>query len=288
MAESGGAGMSVLVVVIFDEVRRTSDYVQSLRALHDQGRVSVYAIAMMERGPRGVAPRMPVGSDEAVAGPAVGAAMGALVSLLDGPLQAAARAVPHSLIGAMRDLDDAGLDPGFLEQVSRDLPVGGGAVLSQLEELQPLIIDTLGLQHGGRVFRQRLAAVFAERRLVATVGVLRQELLRIQARNRPGEPESVITTAYRTKGIELASAVRRAKSLAAALRRERAAKAQSLEAQAERLADAPRQAILRRSAALQAALQHRAELLERAVSLAEGAKGRASPFISPESTARDS
>jgi uncharacterized membrane protein len=273
--------MSVLVVVIFDEARRTSDYVQSLRALHDQGRVSVYAIATMERGPRGVAPRTPVGRGEAVAGPAVGAAMGALVTLLDGPLQAAARAVPHSLIGAMRELDDAGLDPGFLEQVSRDLPVGGGAVLSQLEELQPLIIDTLGLQHGGRVFRQRLAAGFAERRLAATIGALRQELLRLQARNRPGEPESATTMAYRTKGIELATAVRRAKNLATALRRERAAKAQLLEAQVGPLDDAPRQAVLRRAAALQATLQRRAELLERAVGLAEGAKEQSSSIHQP-------
>ena len=185
-----GAGlMSVLIVAIFDEEQQTGRYIQSLRALHDQGRISLYAIGTIVRQANGVAPRTPVGRQEAAAGRAVGAAMGALLSLLEGPLHAASRAVPHSLIGALRELDDVGLDPAFLEQVSRDLPVGGAAVLSQLDELTPFVMDTLGPQHGGRVFRQRLAAVFAERRLAAEVTALRQEFARIKARNFADGPE---------------------------------------------------------------------------------------------------
>jgi uncharacterized membrane protein len=263
--------MSVLVVMIFDEERQTSGYVQSLRALHDQGRVSLYAIAMMVRGGGGVVPRMPVGRGEAVAGPAVGAAMGALLSLLEGPLHAAARAVPHALIGAMREINDVGLDPAFLEQVSRDLPVGGVAVLSQLDELQPLVIDTLGAQHGGRVFRQRLAAAFAERRLAAEITALRQDLARIRARSRVDDPESAAAAASRTKGIELASAIRRARALGASLRGEAAAKAQLMQRQARQLDHGASQAVLRRAAIVQAGLERRLKRLERVSEIAAGA-----------------
>ena len=283
-----GQVMSVLVVAIFDEERQASGYVERLRALHDQGRVSLHAIAMMVRGEGGVAPRMPVGRGEAVAGPAVGAAMGALLSLLEGPLHAAARAVPHALIAAMRELDDVGLDPAFLEQVSRDLPVGGAAVLSQLDELQPLVIDTLGAQHGGRVFRQRLAAAFAERRLAAEITALRQDLARIRARSRADEPESAAAVASRTKGIELASAVRRARALAASLRNEAAAKTKVMQLQAGRLDHGPSQAVLRRAAIVQAKLERRAKLLERVCEAAGGGDAQA-PYQSERPVAgRDS
>jgi hypothetical protein len=196
--------------------------------------------------------------------------MGALLSLLDGPLHAAARAVPHTLIGAMRELGDVGLDPAFLEQVSRDLPVGGAAVLSQLDELQPLVIDTLGAQHGGRVFRQRLAAAFAERRLAAEITALRQDVARSRVRSRANQPESAAAAASRTKGIELASAVRRARALAASLRGEAAAKAQLMLRQAGQLDDGPSQAVLRRAGIVQAGLERRAKLLERVCEAAGG------------------
>jgi uncharacterized membrane protein len=281
--------MSVLVVVIFDDERQTSGCVQSLRALHDQGRISLYAVATIVRGGGSVAPRMPVGREEAVAGPAVGAAMGALLSLLEGPLHAAARAVPHVLIGAMREIDEVGLDPAFLEQVSRDLPVGGAAVLSQLDELRPFLIDTLGPQHGGRVLRQRLAAVFAERRLVTEITALRQDLARVRARNRADEPDSAAAAASRIKGIELASAVRRARKLAASLRREAAAKAQVMQRQAERLGDGPSQAVLRRAAIVQARLERRAKLLERVSTIAADGADAQAPYQSERSAdARDS
>jgi uncharacterized membrane protein len=279
--------MSTLVVVIFDEEAPTTGFVRSLRALHDQGRISVHATATIVRGKAGVATGMPVDRGDALAGPAVAAAMGALVSLLEGPLQAAARAAPHSLIGAMRDLEDGGLDPVFLEQVSRDLPVGAAAVLGEVEELQPLVIDKLGSAHGGRVFRQRLAAAFVERRLAAQTSLLRQELARMQARKQAGQPDPVMTAVSRAKGIELASAVRRAKKLAASLRREAAAKRESMLQQAARLDNGPRQAVLRRAAVVHTALERRAELLERACGQSKVAEPQAPP-IDPAAGANDS
>lgn len=256
----------MLAVVVFDGEARTSEFLRSLRALHDQGRITVYAAATLARSAAGTAPvpGVSLGKAEAATGRSVGAAVGALVSLLDGPLAAAMKAVPLGLVGAIRDLDDAGLNATFLEQVSDDFPAGGGAVLAEVEEIQPLLLDALSLEHGGRLLRQRLAGAFAERRLIAEIQALRHELARLDALNR--RQESVIPTAnlHRSKGTELASAIRRASNLAAGLRREAAAKRRVFDEQAARLEQGPREVLRRRAAVVEARIGRRAELLERA------------------------
>ena len=256
----------MLAVVVFDEEVRTNGFLQSLRALHDQGRITVYAAATLARSAAGTAPvpGVSLGKAEAATGPSVGAAIGALVSLLDGPLAAATRAVPQGLVGAIRDLDDAGLNAAFVEQVSDDFPPGGGAVLAEVEEIQPLLLDALGLEHGGRLLRQRLAGAFAERRLIAEIQALRHELARLEVLNP--RQESVVLTANlrRSKGTELASAIRRARNLAAGLRREMAAKRRVFDEQAARLGQGPRAVLHRRAAVVEARMGRRAELLERA------------------------
>jgi uncharacterized membrane protein len=256
----------VLAVVVFDEEARTSGFLQSLRALHDQGRITVYAAATLARGAGGDAPvpRISLGRAEAATGPSVGAAVGALVSLLDGPLAAAMKAAPLALVGAIRDLDEAGLNAAFLEQVSDDLPPGGGVALAEVEEIQSLLLDGLCLEYGGRLLRQRLAGTLAEQRLIAEIQALRHELARLEVLSP--RQESVVSAAnlYRSKGIELASAIRRARNLAAGLRREAAAKRRVFDEQAARLGQGRREVLQRRATVVEARMGRRAELLERA------------------------
>jgi uncharacterized membrane protein len=256
----------MLAVVVFDEEARTSEFLRSLRAMHDQGRITVYAAATLARSAAGTAPvpRVSLSRAEAATGPSVGAAVGALVSLLDGPLAAAIKAVPLGLVGAIRDLDEAGLNAAFLEQVSDGLPPGGGAALAEVEEIQPLLLDELCLEHGGRLLRQRLAGAFTEQRLIAEIHALRRELARLDVRNP--RRESVVSAAdlHRSKRIELASAIRRATNLAAGLRREAAAKRRVFDEQAARLGQGRQEVLHRRAAAVEARMGRRAELLDRA------------------------
>jgi uncharacterized membrane protein len=261
----------MLAVVVFDDEARTSEFLRSLRALHDQGRITVYAAATLARSAAGTTPvpGVSLGKTEAATGPSVGAAVGALVSLLDGPLAAAMKAVPLGLVGVIRDLDDAGLNAAFLERVSDDLPPGGGVVLAEVEEIQLLLLDVLSLEHGGRLLRQRLAGAFAERPLIAEIQALRHELARLEVLN-PRQvsvgQESVVSTAnlHRSKGIELASAIRRARNVAAGLRREAAAKRRVFDEQAARLGQGKREVLHRRAAVVETRMGRRAELLERA------------------------
>ena len=130
-----GQIVGVLVVMLLDQETGIAAVIETVRALHERGTLTVYGMAALARqGGVGPVLRQPVSRQEALAAPSVGAVVGTLVSVLEGPLNIAMRASGHGLIIAVRDLGDVGLDAGFLEQVSRDLKVGGGAIVAEIDE----------------------------------------------------------------------------------------------------------------------------------------------------------
>jgi uncharacterized membrane protein len=266
--------MGVLAVLSFETEARTQPVVRRLRLLHDEGMLTLFGFARIasKLGSTGAVASEPVDRAAAAAAASVGAAVGALVSLLQGPLSMATQAVPSGLIGAMRDLSEVGLDAGFLEQVWRDLKPGGGAIVCELEEIEPLALDRLAVNEKGRIFRHRLAGVLNDRRLIHEIQSLQRELLRLERE----AASDTISTVQRSTGVELGDVVRRAKSLGAALRREAAAKSVVAEQQARTLSPELSRVVRDRVEALTARLQRRADRLERAA-FREGAgeSGRA-------------
>ena len=79
------------------------------------------AVVGQSEGSMGLTVRIATEPHAAAAAPAVGAAVGALVTLLGGTLTLASRSVTSGLVGAVRDLDEAGLDAGVLHRISRQL-----------------------------------------------------------------------------------------------------------------------------------------------------------------------
>ena len=128
--------MGALLVAIFDDEAGARAAVQMLRDLHADGTLTLYAAAVVGRGAgsMGLTVRTATEQHAAAAAPAVGAAVGALVTLLGGALTFASRSVTSGLVGAVRDLDEAGLDAGFLQRTSRRLRASGGAVVAEVEE----------------------------------------------------------------------------------------------------------------------------------------------------------
>lgn len=259
--------MGVLVVLSFEDEARTQPALQRLRVLHAKGMLTLFGSARIASGlgRAGTSPSEAVDRATGAAAPAVGAAVGALVSLLQGPLGMATQAVPSGLIGAMRDLSEVGLDAGFLEQVWRDLKPGGGAILCEVEEAHLLAFDRLALSEKGRIVRHRLAGVLNDRRLIHEVQSLRKELRRLERE----QASATVTAMQRHLVRELGDAVRRAKRLGAALRREAAAKATVAEQQMRALEPELSNAVRERVAVLIARLERRAERLERVAAVPE-------------------
>jgi uncharacterized membrane protein len=259
--------MSVLLVAVFDNEAGATTGAHALGALHAEGILTHYASAIVARRAKGggLEIRTPIAKGEGVSAPAVGAALAALVSLLGGPATAVARTAPSSLVGPVRDLVEAGLGAEFLEEVSRDLRPGQGAVVGQVEEERQLPTDIRLAALGGRVFRHRLTGSLAEERLMQDVAALRGDLARIEAERNDMEHTAAIRAALRSRAAELRRALKRAQTLAGALRREGAAKALVLRAQAARLDGEARTTIEDRAARVRAGLEARAARLDRVV-----------------------
>ena len=185
-----GQIVGVLVVMLLDQETGIAAVIETVRALHERGTLTVYGMAALARqGGVGPVLRQPVSRQEALAAPSVGAAVGTLVSVLEGPLNIAMRASGHGLIIAVRDLGDVGLDAGFLEQVSRDLKVGGGAIVAEIDESQPLALENFVVAQKAELFRYRLAGSVTERRLMLEIRLLSRELTRLEKRY-PGRANS--------------------------------------------------------------------------------------------------
>jgi uncharacterized membrane protein len=148
-----------------------------LRALDAEGALSLYAVAVIVRPPTrgaGVVVGEPVhAGGGGAAAPSVGAAVGALVTLLGGPGTAAACTLEAGLAGAVRDLEEAGLDHRFLARVARHLRPGGGAVIAEEEEGERSRLEARFAELGGRVVRHRLAGALAGERLTRVAAALR-------------------------------------------------------------------------------------------------------------------
>ena len=271
----------VLLVAIFVDEAGVKAGACALRNLHDEGILTLYASAVVARRAKGggLEIRTPIAEGEGSSAPAVGAAVGALVSLLGGPVTAAARTTSSGLLGPVRDLAEAGLDAEFLEQVSRDLRAGGGAVVAQVEEERQLPIDTCLAAMGGRVFRHRLAGSLVEERLVEEVVALRLDLAAVCAEQSDKEHTTSARAALRTRAAELRRAIGRARAIAGALRREGAAKVLVLGAQAARLEGEARARVVDRAARVRAGLDARATRLDRVVEggAREGPASRRAP-----------
>lgn len=258
-----GRRMGALLVAVFDDEAGTREGARALRALHSEGAVTLYALAIVAREPRGrgLTVPEPMAEGEGAAAPAVGAAVGALVALLGGPATAVARTVDSGLVGAVRDLAEAGLDAGFLERVSRCLRPGRGAVVADAEEESVLPLEARMAALGGRVLRRGLAGMAPEERIIREVAALRRALAGLQE-ERSGMGNAAATRAVRrTQAAELRRSLERAEALADALRREAAAKVAVLRAQAACLDGDARTAVERRAGAVRAGLEARASRL---------------------------
>ena len=256
--------MAPLLVAVFDDetgVRRGGGI---LRDLHTDGTLTLYAMAAIAREAEGagLVIRQPLEPAAATIAPAVGAAIGALVTLLGGPIAAATRSVTSGLVSAVWDLDEAGFDAAFLNRISRHLPAGSRALIAEAEEDRQWSLDADMLTHGGRLFRHRLASALLEERMMRELTALRDEWYCF-SRETVGEARAGAGTAVRRDRLrELRQILDRTRTRARALRREVMAKVTVIRAQAAALEGEPRQAVEHRAASVMAGFQARAARLD--------------------------
>jgi uncharacterized membrane protein len=145
--------MSKFVVVVLPDEKKAYEALHSIKALHNEGTVTFYGAAVVERKPDG---KLDVkqAADEGPLGFATGSLVGGLIGLLGGPVGAATGFAAGAAIGGLHDYVHSGVSDDFIEKVTSELDPGKFAVIAEVSEDWVTPIDMKMEALGGKVVRE--------------------------------------------------------------------------------------------------------------------------------------
>ncbi len=170
--------MNKMLVAVFNTETAAYEGLTALKDLDRTADIALYATAVITKDASGK-----VSVKEAVReGPlatALGALTGGVVGLLGGPVGVLAGASLGATAGMVVDLDESGIDAGFLSEVSNTMTPGKVAVLAEIQETWETPVDTRLRPLGAIVFR-RLRSEVVEDQLAREAAALRAERQRLR------------------------------------------------------------------------------------------------------------
>jgi uncharacterized membrane protein len=151
-----------VISVSFDPDSNAYAALTALKELDSQDRLNVEAAAVVVRGDDGqIEVKDRVGSDD-FAGTASGGLLGLLIGILGGPLGVLIGGTYGLMVGSLVDLDEAEETDSVLSQISASVRPGHTALLAQVTEQSPEVVDTAMAGLGGSVVRRPVYDVEAE------------------------------------------------------------------------------------------------------------------------------
>jgi len=150
--------MERMLVVVFDGEKKAYEGVAALRQLESEGAISAYAGAVVAKNADGTTSVKDF-DDVGPAGTLIGTSLGSLIGLLGGPVGLAIGAMSGLSLGALVDLDNAGVGADFVEDVQKTLKPGTVAVVADVEEEWTTPVDTRMEALGGTVLRRAVYEV---------------------------------------------------------------------------------------------------------------------------------
>lgn len=161
MADDGFTPENVLVVGFSDD-SSAYEAMTNLQELDSQGQVKVVAAAVVTRREDGrIDVKDEVGEDS-LAGTASGGLVGLLIGILGGPFGVLLGGATGLLIGSLYDMADADDTDSVLSEVSKTVEAGHNAVLAQVVEQSPEVVDTAMARLSGTVVRRPVYDVESE------------------------------------------------------------------------------------------------------------------------------
>jgi uncharacterized membrane protein len=156
---------TVLVVTFGEDPENDTNAYQALtdlKQLDSQGQIKIAAAAVVTRDPDG---RVDVKSDVAddpYIGTASGGLIGLLVGVIGGPLGVLLGGTYGALVGSLFDIDEVETTESVLGEISKQVQPTRTALLAQVTEQSPEVIDTAIARLDGAVMRRPLIDVEAE------------------------------------------------------------------------------------------------------------------------------
>jgi uncharacterized membrane protein len=151
-----------VISVSFDPDSNAYAALTALKELDSQGQLNLEAAAVVLRGEDGqIEVKDRVGSYD-FAGAASGGLLGLLVGIIGGPLGVLIGGTYGLMLGSLVDLDEAEETDSVLSQISASARPGHTALLAQVIEQSPEVVDTAMASLGGSVLRRSVDDVEAE------------------------------------------------------------------------------------------------------------------------------
>ena len=145
--------MSKFVIISVPTEQKAYETVDALNAMHDDGTLTLYSYAMVQRSADGTL-AVKEKYREGPLGTGVAALVGGLVGIFGGPAGVAVGFGAGTAVGALADLFGLGLGHDFLERATRELVPGRTAVVAEISEDWVTPLDSRIEALGGSVVRE--------------------------------------------------------------------------------------------------------------------------------------
>jgi uncharacterized membrane protein len=254
--------MNKMLVAVFDTESAAFEGLNALKDLHRNGDITLYASAVIGKDNAGkldvkrAAEAKPIGT-------AIGLLTGSLIGLVGGPVGMAVGAYVGGLSGLLFDLDDSGVDAGFVDDVSQTLTAGKTAVLADIDEGWTTPVDARMRECGGTVYR-RLRTDVVDDQIVrenaafdASLKALEDELKQSKAESKAAVQKDIDETKKQLRKTQ-----ERAKARLDQAKAEMEARIKMLQDQAKATGEQARGRIDKRIAAAKADFDRRSKKLD--------------------------
>lgn len=256
--------MNRMLMVVFDDDRSAEAGTHSLKALHDEGGITLYAYGVIARDTAGKI-RIEKAVDPTAMGTGVGLAVGGFVGMLGGPLGVAVGAATGGVIGAVRDFWAAGVGLDFVQEADGRLRPGKVAVIAEVEEDWVAVVDAAMEAIGGVVYR-RVRADVAEAAVDRDIVSFRADVASIEKefQQASGDVKKRLQGKVNVATASLEGGLKRARQTIDAQRHEAAGKLRHLEDQFTKAKGTVDGVLDRRIRRLRTAFAERTDKLEAA------------------------
>ena len=151
-----------VISVSFDPDSNAYAALTALKEMDSQGQLNLEAAAVVVRGEDGqIEVKDRVDSND-FAGAASGGLLGLLIGIIGGPLGVLIGGTYGLMLGSLVDLDEVEETDSVLSQISASARPGHTALLAQVTEQSPEVVDTAMASLGGSVLRRSVDDVEAE------------------------------------------------------------------------------------------------------------------------------
>jgi uncharacterized membrane protein len=157
----GGTMENVLAVNFADDAN-AYEALTKLKELDSQGQLALAGAAVVVRGEDGSIEIKDEVGDIGYTGTATGGVVGLIIGILGGPLGVLLGGATGVLIGSLFDLDDADEAESVLGDISRSARVGHTALLAEVSEQSPEVVDAAIERLDGTIVRRSVEDVEAE------------------------------------------------------------------------------------------------------------------------------